>query len=324
MNRTVASSFSVATLTRALCKTILVSLESEQSGKSLSSGPLKATIERVTAKEFFETVAPGTVVQVADGTAPHQTSTGILYEVKPILIDLHCESCGGIRTFEKTDESVMALHGKPTPVYIKFDCRNCARTRKLYSVLIHQKPDGCTMQKLAEVPDFGPPTPARVFKLIGEQRDYYLKGRRCENQGLGIGAFAYYRRAVEKEKDRIFDEVIRTAKKLRAGEDLIRDLEEARRETQFTAAVERIRLGVPQALLINGHNPLTLLHSAISEGLHAQTDEDCLKMATTIRIVLTDLAQRTGSVLKEQAELDSAVSRLMAAKDKKAPKASGG
>lgn len=51
---------------------------------------------------------------------------------------------------------------------------------------------------------------------------------------------------------------------------------------------------IPQTLLINGHNQLTLLHSALSEGLHDQTDEKCLELATSIRVVLTDLADRLG------------------------------
>jgi hypothetical protein len=54
-----------------------------------------------------------------------------------------------------------------------------------------------------------------------------------------------------------------------------------------------------------------LLHSALSEGLHAQTDEDCLERATAIRVVLTDLADRIGHALKDRAELGAALSKLM-------------
>jgi hypothetical protein len=72
-------------------------------------------------------------------------------------------------------------------------------------------------------------------------------------------------------------------------------------------------------LIVNGHNPLTLLHSAVSEGLHEHTDEECLELATTIRVVLTDLAERIGLALKDQTELNAAVTKLMAVKAKKAP-----
>ena len=68
---------------------------------------------------------------------------------------------------------------------------------------------------------------------------------------------------------------------------------------------------MPQFFLIDGRNPLTLLHSALSEGLHAKTDAKCLELAKSIRIVLTELAIRSAAVLKDKAELKSAVSRLL-------------
>jgi hypothetical protein len=68
---------------------------------------------------------------------------------------------------------------------------------------------------------------------------------------------------------------------------------------------------MPQALLINGHNPLTILHSALSDGLHAQTDEHCLELAHDVRVVLAELADRLGQALKDEAELTQAVTRLM-------------
>jgi hypothetical protein len=54
-----------------------------------------------------------------------------------------------------------------------------------------------------------------------------------------------------------------------------------------------------------------LLHSALSEGLHARTDEQCLEYATCIREVLVELAERVGKLLKEQAGLDAAVTKLL-------------
>jgi len=63
--------------------------------------------------------------------------------------------------------------------------------------------------------------------------------------------------------------------------------------------------------LINGHNPLTLLHSALSDGIHAKTDEECLELATSIRLVLIELADRIATALKDEAELRTAVTKLL-------------
>jgi hypothetical protein len=165
--------------------------------------------------------------------------------------------------------------------------------------------------KLGEWPPFGPHTPARVLRLIQPDKDIYLKARQAENQGLGIGAFSYYRRVVENQKDRLIDNIIQVANKLKADQSTLNKLAAAKQETRFGPAVELVKDAIPQTLLIDGHNPLTLLHSALSQGLHAQSDQECLELATTIRVVLTDLAERLSQALKDHAEIQGAISRLM-------------
>ena len=59
---------------------------------------------------------------------------------------------------------------------------------------------------------------------------------------------------------------------------------------------------------------LTLLHKALSIGIHASDDDGCLEAVNNIRIVLTELADRVGQVLKEQSELEHAVKKLLSPK----------
>lgn len=103
----------------------------------------------------------------------------------------------------------------------------------------------------------------------------------------------------------------RVAAKLGADAETIKLFDKARNETQFSKAVDDIKAAIPQALSIQGHNPLTLLHKALSEGIHAQSDEECLEVATSIRVVLTELAERISQALKDEAQLKNAVSRLL-------------
>jgi len=138
-----------------------------------------------------------------------------------------------------------------------------------------------------------------------------LKGRQCENHGLGIGAFTYYRRVVESHKDQILGEIIRVSKKLGAPPEKIKALENAQRETQFSKALASVKDALPPVLLINGQNPLTLLHRALSKGVHQLSDEECLQIAHDVRVVLVELADRLGQALKDEAELNAAISRLM-------------
>lgn len=283
--------------------------------------PDEATQEKelITLKTFFESVPPGNTVNIKNiAHKNHRTHGGYYYQMNLPELHLHCntETCNGIRFFEPQDTEHLQPK-KQSEHFVTYQCRNCKRTEKTYTFWAYLSDDETNghVYKFGEHPSFGPPTPARVITLIGAERDYYLKGRRSENQGLGIAAFAYYRRVIENQKDKILNEIIRVSKKLGAEQEILDDLEKAKKETQFSKAVSEVKHGIPQTLLINGHNPLTLLHSALSEGLHAQTDEQCLELATSIRVVLTDLVERIANALKDEDELNTAINRLLQSKN---------
>ena len=290
-----------------------------------SSNPIESAESRSSVKEFFEQVPPGTLVKAKDLCHDVGGENYYSYELKIPPIQLYCGtgSCEGIRFFDIVKAPEVDLETDPEQSkqhFLTFTCRNCKISEKTYAFTSSIDADrkNSTLLKYGEQPPFGPHTPTRFITLIGAEREYFLKGRRSENQGLGIAAFAYYRRVVENQKARIFDEIIRVAEKVGASRETIDDLKVARSETQFSKAVGAIKHGVPESLLINGHNPLTLLHSALSEGLHAQSDEDCLELATSIRILLTELVERMATALKEEETLNNAVKRLLTASAAKA------
>lgn len=271
----------------------------------------------VSVRRFLETVPPGRLVAVQADVAINSAIVSISRELPKVTLYCEQETCGGLRIFSSKDQ--LTIRRGKTSAFLNFSCRNCRQSVKTYAVscIGAEGQQHISLLKFGEYPAFGPPTPARVIKLVGPDKDYFLKGRRAENQDLGIAAFAYYRRVVENQKGRILDEIIRVSERLGASNDVLEDLRAARAETLFSKAVEAIKHGIPENLLIDGHNPLTLLHSALSEGLHAQTDEECLELATSIRVVLADLAERMGTALKDDAELANAVNRLFQAKASK-------
>ena len=165
--------------------------------------------------------------------------------------------------------------------------------------------------KFGESPPYGTPVPPRLIKLIGPDREEFLKGRRCENQGLGIGAFIYYRRVVERQKNRIIGEIVKVSEKIGAPKEKIKILQDTIRETQFSKALNMAKDAMPESLLINGHSPIFLLHRALSQGVHTLTDEQCLEYANSVRVVLGELSERLSQALKDEAELKKALSTLI-------------
>jgi hypothetical protein len=268
--------------------------------------------------EFLQSSPPG-VSEELSGVCKTEKTSGYNHRVvhEPDL-QLHCshDACEGARFFRCTSSQIYLKEKE-----WKFGYLTCQKTTKTFAIAILPKDNTSmigTAYKFGELPSFGPPTPARVITLIGPDRDIYLMGRRAENNGLGIGAFAYYRRVVENQKGRIIREMGRVASKLGASSAVVKEFETAASETQFSTAIERIKDAIPPSLLISSSNPLTLLHKALSEGLHDEQDDAvCLELAHSIRIVLTELADRMSQVLKDQAELNDAVTRLLNRKQKK-------
>jgi hypothetical protein len=165
--------------------------------------------------------------------------------------------------------------------------------------------------KIGEYPELHIDLPSSLPSLLGEEYHYLIKGLKCEKQGLGIGAFSYYRRVVEKQKGRFFKRIADVARKLNVPDDIVRGLEKAAQEDQFAKAVDDSKDFIPASLLSDGHNPMKLLHKALSIGLHDSEDEICLEMAHSIRIVLQDLSQRIKDTLREEREFKKALSDIL-------------
>lgn len=285
------------------------------------SSPAKDTnINMQTFSEFLESSPPNQSVEISDLIIEKWVGPRQLECLKTPEIQLHCpeETCNGIRFHRCTENSIVFPEDKKEKLYLSYICSNCRNNHKTFSVAVARSgyTNTGTIYKYGEFPIFGPPTGARLLKLIGPDRDTFLKGRRCENQGLGIGAFVYYRRVVENQKNRILKEILKVLELLNTNPNNIATLNTAIEETQFSKALEIAKPAIPESLLINGHNPLKLLHSALSDGIHNMSDEDCLAYASSIRIVLGELSDRLSQALKDEAELTHALSRLLTPKPK--------
>ena len=275
----------------------------------------------ISVRAFFETTPPGVLVSVkgfprsrSSFAPPSIHSMQNLDQYVLPDIELHCpteKNCGGIRTYSAHTEFSLD-QGQDLFAFIEYRCRNCGESIKIFAIqaALPHGGDVASACKFGERPSFGPPLPSKLIDLLRPEWEYFQKGRRAENQGLGIGAFSYYRRVIESQKGVILEEIIKAAEKLNADPHLIAELSRAKSETQFTKALEGVKSSLPSQLMIAGANPLLLLHDALSEGMHKESDEECLKKAGDIRVIMAELAERLAQVLKEDQELKAAVSRL--------------
>ena len=274
---------------------------------------------------FLESVPPGERRLISDiqvGERSYEGRHSLVLNQPDIRLHCTTEICGGDRTFSRADS-----YASPSPfsienpimvleVFLSYSCRNCGKRYKTYALRVQRAYDikdvsvGSAM-KFGEVPGYGPHLPSRLLGMVENDSKLLLKGRRAENHGLGIGAFCYYRRVVENQKDHILDEIRKAAACLGADEDMLSSIDRAKTERRFSKSIALVKHAIPDGLKVKGHNPLTMLHKALSNGVHNLSDEECLQRAQVVRVVLTELVANIARITKEEHEVDTAVSKLL-------------
>lgn len=153
--------------------------------------------------EFLENYPPGSKA-IVRGSDPEIGS--IIYEgfTRRILernIHLFCSSvqCDKVTIFRPAGKQWRDTEWRYS--FLQYVCQDCEKSSRIYAFATHDSADRENVQvnKIGEWPLFAPRLPARVMSLVGSERDLFLKGRRAENQDLGVGAFAYYRRVVDSQ-----------------------------------------------------------------------------------------------------------------------------
>lgn len=104
---------------------------------------------------------------------------------------MHCSACKGLRMFA-SDGEVHFYPNKIEPEFVRYRCKNCEQKPVHFAILfIAEQPGPVSAIKIGQYPPYGPTTPPELLDLLDQDRELYLKGRRSESQGMGIGAFAY-------------------------------------------------------------------------------------------------------------------------------------
>jgi hypothetical protein len=271
----------------------------------------------LTWREFLDSYPMNASKIVSDYYRPSSGSSD--YTRLAPHLRLYCTVCEGVRNFtgqwipSYRVEFDRADLEKAENLFLEYKCKDCDKGFKVYclrSVPMKEPAGFGWAVKVGEFPEYHVELPRSLKSHLGDDYELFLKGLTCEKQGLGIGAFTYYRRVVESQKSQLIEEIRKVAEKLNAPKDALDDLAKAAKENQFARAVEMIKDAIPQALLVDSQNPLKLLHDALSIGVHSQTDASCLTAANAIRLVLADFSERLKLALQDQKELRAAIGSI--------------
>ena len=210
-------------------------------------------------------------------------------EVKMPEIRLHCDSehCGKVMAFDCKKPIYTTGTNLETAIRV-YRCRHCSGL-KTFAIVYERNGNDLIAYKLGELPRFGKPLPPRLITAVRDERQLLFNGYQCEVQGMGIGALTYYRRIVEDYRVKLILEIRRVAVSLDADESVLKKFDEAAKEHQFEKSIDMIKDVFPERLLLKGQNPFKLLHSALSQDIHNASDQESLQLATSVRVVLSEL-----------------------------------
>jgi hypothetical protein len=283
----------------------------------------------LTLKVFLEEGSPGREVEVTADVSP-DFSTNTYYELTYPSLWLYCDSaeCEGFRNFDTQKDLKLDAIVKPSAtsnvVFVMYRCRHCTVTRRTFALRIASKGGGAELLKVMKFGEHPPaigPTPRALQKLLGNHWELYIQARRSEINGLGIGAFVYYRRAIEHVWGSVLDRLIEVAR-MDDSKDRLNLLNEAKNTREFTRSIATAKEAIPASLYVDNHNPFQALYDACGDGVHEYTDEECLDRSRVMRLVLGRFAERAHAVLSEDREFREALGSMASKTDSKKPKGS--
>jgi len=209
-------------------------------------------------------------------------------------ISFFCPACKSVQTYimsnnywdgheySNFDSAGLSLHAL-------YSCVGCGtHTRDFYfNIAMDRK----SIEKVGQFPPWEISGDKNIEKMLGNHKQHLSRGLICESQGYGIGAFGYYRRITEEIIDSLISDIesIIPAADKAAFADAYAKVKTTR---QTSEKIELIKDLLPSSLEIEGMNPFGILHSALSEGLHANSDQECLSYAEAIRESLVFLSSQ--------------------------------
>lgn len=235
-----------------------------------------------------------------------------LSEISKPGVRLYCKKCKSIQTYieydwrNSGDYSSSPINGDVIDlIYI---CGGCNESLQYYSIKISNKFD--YVMKVGQYPPWEISVDKDFKKIIGKHEETYKKGLTCESQGYGIGAYAYYRRIVEE----LIDDLLEGITDLISGEEkekYIKALEEAKKSHIAQDKIAIVKDLLPPILMPEGNNPLKLLYSQLSSGIHSLSDDECLERASYIRKILLFLVKEIVNHRNSSKEFTESIKELL-------------
>lgn len=238
-------------------------------------------------------------------------------------IDAFCEKCDQSRPFQDFRPTGggpgpgtgsysfgRAIQGLQTGTsHLEFTCVSCKKSMREYHV--EQIVDGETIrfQKYGELPKKQLERNPVLQRFLEDDLENYEKAVVCLSHEYGVAAFAYFRRIVENNINKLLDLVQEDAQSSSANTKLI-ELDKLRENSPMGDKIKIANHALPEYLNPSGQNPLGRLYKVLSEGVHEFSEEECLDKARATSECLAYLVGELTSRKKHRDRFKSMIGEL--------------
>jgi hypothetical protein len=238
--------------------------------------------------------------------------------LQDVSVNMICPNCNSHQTFVMVNEFWDTLGTMNSPLagqilILVYDCAHCKNFRRTFFVKISE--DREWAMKVGQYPAWEVKIDPETDRFLGEYSELYKRGMICEFQGYGIGAYGYYRRIVEGIIDKLLDEI----PALMNGDELSKYKEALIKTKGEKIAKDKIKVVkdlLPPILRPNGMNPLDILHTSFSIGLHLASEEECLESAHELRNILLFLIKQVLSSTSSAKEFTESMKKQLEKRSK--------
>jgi hypothetical protein len=216
-------------------------------------------------------------------------------------IDAFCDTCETVRPFQDLRNRGggfgMTFEALSTGTsFLTFTCVSCRKDNHEYLVEQVISDDEIKIQKYGQLPRKKLGTDKSLQKFFSDDIGNYEKAVVCLSNGYGIAAFAYLRRIIEANVQKLIILLTEDIKSTDSNPGMLAALDElARKGTSMTEKITFANKALPEYLKPNGLNPLGQLYKVLSEGVHELSDEDCLEKANNVQDCLKYLINELSS-----------------------------
>lgn len=237
-------------------------------------------------------------------------------------IEAYCEKCQLSRPFKdmrsRGSGAVGSSGARATPKFksgeriYPFTCAQCRNSTIEIHVRYIVTEKSISLMKYGELPRKKMDRSPVLDKFFQDDAENLEKATVCFSSGYGIAAFAYYRRIVESNIDKLLELIKKDINETENGGGNIEALEKLKDNSPMSDKIKVANQALPKYLIPDGLNPLGSLYRMLSEGVHSLSDEECLERAKIIRECILYLVGELTSREKHRKQFSKLVGKMNA------------